>query len=47
MFRELSVLEEVNDVRLQNLNPLWENREETPPTKLIRDALMSTRLQHF
>lgn len=39
-FGEIRMLEEVHNVRLEDPSPLWENLDETPPTKLIRDALM-------
>lgn len=39
-FGEIHMLEEVHNVRLEDPSPLWENLDETPPTKLIRDALM-------
>ena len=39
-FGEISMLEEVHNVRLENPSPLWENLDEAPPTKLTRDALM-------
>lgn len=38
--REVGMLEKVHHVRLENPDSLWENLEETPPTKLIRDILM-------
>lgn len=38
-FGEISMLDEVHHVRLENPRSLWENLDKTPPTKLIRHAL--------
>lgn len=38
--RKVGMLEKVYHVRLENLGSLWDNLEETPPAKLIRDALL-------